>query len=379
MSAELPANAAADAANTSDFADAADAARPPNGVATTPPPRGALILLCGLPAAGKSTLAARLLSDGPSALRAALGGGDVRVWHLCFDRLLLDLQTARNVERFDPELWHEARARALGAVHEFFGRATGESAAGTDAAAADGDSPPPLELLAPSERTNGGAAPPFEVVVVDDNLQYRSMRKPYHRVARAAGLAICTVCVRVDLEVALARNRARGPAERVPEATVRQMAEALQWPSSDQPWEGRALWPAADAPPPWAELADALRERAPPPFEEGERAREAAAAASAAETAASAAHQLDLRLRRTMAARMAAAAALPPAERAALAQLLTAEKKRALALARARLGGGERLDSAATAEEAVEAAVDELEAAFALVRLVSVAAAAHDG
>ena len=371
MSAELPANAAADAASSSDFADAADAARHPNGV----PPRGALVLLCGLPAAGKSTLAARLLSDGPSALRAALGGGDVRVWHLCFDRLLIDLQAARGVERFDPELWHEARARALGAVHEFFGRATDESAAATDAAAADGDAPPPLELLAPSERTNGGAAPPFEVVVVDDNLQYRSMRKPYHRVARAAGLAICTVCVRVDLEVALARNRARGPAERVPEATVRQMAEALQWPSSDQPWEGRALWPAADAPP-WAELADALRERAPPPFEEGERAREAAAAASAAETAASAAHQLDLRLRRTMAARMAAAAALPPAERAALAQLLTAEKKRALALARARLGGGGHLDGAATAEEAVEAAVDELEAAFALV---AVAAAADAG
>ena len=165
MSVEVPANAAADAANSSDFADAADAAVPPNGE----PPRGALVLLCGLPAAGKSTLAARLLSDGPSALRAALGG-DVRVWHLCFDRLLIDLQAARGVERFDPELWHEARARALGAVHEFFGRATGESAAATDAAAADGDAPPPLEQLAPSERTNGGAAPPFEVVVVDDHI-----------------------------------------------------------------------------------------------------------------------------------------------------------------------------------------------------------------
>ena len=72
MSAELLANAA-DAASSSDFADATDAARPPNGLATTPPPRGALVLLCGLPAAGKSTLAARLLSDGPSALHAALG------------------------------------------------------------------------------------------------------------------------------------------------------------------------------------------------------------------------------------------------------------------------------------------------------------------
>ena len=88
MSADLPANAPADSAESSDFADAADAARPPNGEL----PRGALVLLCGLPAAGKSTLAARLLSDGPSALRAALGGGDVRVWHLCFDRLLLELQ-----------------------------------------------------------------------------------------------------------------------------------------------------------------------------------------------------------------------------------------------------------------------------------------------
>ena len=332
MSAELAANAAADAASSSDFADAADAARPPNGLATTPPPRGALVLLCGLPAAGKSTLAARLLSDGPSALRAALGGGDVRVWPLCFDRLLLALQAARESSGLIRNCGMR-RVRALGAVHEFFGRAT-------DEAPPPPTPPPPTATrrrrssCSPQRADNGGAAPPFEVVVVDDNLQYRSMRKPYHRVARAGGLAICTVCVRVDLEVALARNRARGPAERVPEATVRQMAEALQWPSSDQPWEGRALWPASDAPPPWAELADALRERAPPPFERRARAR----GGGGGERGRDGGERPPARppARRTMAARMAAAAALPPAERAALAQLLTAEKKRALALARAR-------------------------------------------
>ena len=136
------------------------------------------------------------------------------------------------------------------------------------------------------------------------------------------------------------------------------MAEALQWPSSDQPWEGRALWPAADAPPPWAELADARCASARAAVRGG-RARARAAAASAAETAASAATSSTSGFWRTMAARMAAAA-LAPAERAALAQLAHRREEARARRARARLGGGEHLDGAATAEEAVEAAVDEL-------------------
>ena len=94
--------------------------------------------------------------------------------------------------------------------------------------------------------------------------------------------------------------------------------------------------------------------------------RVAGAAASAAQTASSAAHQLDLRLRKTTSELMRRLAALPAAQRGALARVLSELKKQVLLRRKERWvqrGAPGELD------EELEAASDELHAAFGLVDL----------
>ena len=304
-------------------------------------PGGALLLFCGLPAAGKSTLARQLLVDGPEHLLQHLaprGVRAVRVWHICFDAVLEALQSQRGIDQFDPVLWRESRDLVLAAVGAFF-------------AAAE----PRLELpcTVHSEACGDECAPCMQVLVLDDNMHYRSMRRTYYRLARDARVAVCTLGLPISLELALARNAPRPAAQRVAEATIRGMAEALQWPQPEvHRWE-RGWLRLAEPPPeqpqppplPWQELAAALAESVPSGPTETERAALAeAAAASAAQTASSAAHQLDLRLRKT-----------------------TSELKKQVLLRRkerwVQRGAPGELD------EELEAASDELHAAFGLVDL----------
>ena len=163
-------------------------------------PRGALLLFCGLPAAGKSTLARQLLVDGPEQLLQHLaprGVRAVRVWHICFDAVLEALQSQRGTDEFDPVLWRESRDLVLAAVGAFF-------------AAAE----PRLELpcAVHSEACGDECAPCMHVLVLDDNMHYRSMRRTYYRLARDARVAVCTLGLPISLELALARNAPR-PAE----------------------------------------------------------------------------------------------------------------------------------------------------------------------
>lgn len=326
-------------------------------------PSGALLLFCGLPAAGKSTLARQLLVDGPEQLLQHLaprGVRAVRVWHICFDAVLEALQSQRGTDEFDPVLWRESRDLVLAAVGAFF-------------AAAE----PRLELPCAihSEACGDECAPCMHVLVLDDNMHYRSMRRTYYRLARDARVAVCTLGLPISLELALARNAPRPAAQRVAEATIRGMAEALQWPQPEvHRWE-RGWLQLAEPPPeepqqpplPWQELAAALAESVPSGPTEAERAALAeAAAASAAQTASSAAHQLDLRLRKTTSELMRRLAALPAAQRGTLARVLSELKKQVLLRRKERWvqrGAPGELD------EELEAASDELHAAFGLVDL----------
>ena len=182
----------------------------------TAPSSGALVLLCGLPAAGKSTLSQLLLDVGPERLRAPLRAAGIRVWHVCFDAILERLEKdAGSSEGFRPELWHAARELALRATREHF--STGSTG-----------SPSALESVA---RVASSGAPPWtDVLVIDDNMHYRSMRRAFYRVAREARLAFCHVCLPVALADAVERDAARLPPQRVGRATIELMAETLQWP-----------------------------------------------------------------------------------------------------------------------------------------------------
>ena len=219
-------------------------------VPSPPPPKhmaeepksGAIVCLCGLPGAGKSTLARHVLAFGAERLRAALRVQGLRLWHLCFDDALAALQKEAGASDFDPELWHRARELALHAVHALFLFRSGTKA---------------LEAIARSSMAgNADAASCIDIVLIDDNMHYRSMRRAYYKVAREAQLAFCTICLPLPIDEAVARDARRSPPHHVGRATIEVMAEALQWPDPDRfPWEGTAIrlehWqvsePTADA------------------------------------------------------------------------------------------------------------------------------------
>lgn len=182
-------------------------------------PRGALCLLCGLPAAGKSSLAQHLLDVGPSRLQAALGVPGVRVWHVCFDAMMAALEVEAGASSFDPELWHASRRRALEAVRSHF--------CGGDAAV-DGAALRTIGGVMHNSSGDDTSTACLDVLVLDDNMHYRSMRRAYFRVAREARLSYCTLSLPVALEDAVNRDANRPASQRVGRVTIEQMAETLQ-------------------------------------------------------------------------------------------------------------------------------------------------------
>lgn len=326
----------------------------------------AIVCLCGVPAAGKSSLARYLLARGPDKLRVALLAPAIRLWHICFDEVFLQLKRESGSEEFDPEVWHRARKRVLQAVETYFGGKVGASAFNSIARCAQVGDPDDACV---------------DIVLLDDNMHYRSMRRAYYRVAREARLAFCSICLPVTIATAVSRDAQRAAPHHVGRATIEAMAEALQWPEPERfPWEGSAIhvesWEqhgtgvddadeAPWEPAFWAQLCDALRS---PVEAEATGGLEAAAramlsAASAAQTAESVGHQLDIRLRRIITAHMKSAdvLALPCAARALRAKAVSERKKETLMMCKQRLAA----DANGDGEGDVEAAVDELELQFA--------------
>ena len=377
----------------------------------------ALVCLCGLPAAGKSTLARHILVVGAGRLLSALGAPGVRLWHICFDDVFAALQREQGAADFDPELWHRARERALLTVNAYFLKRAGTTA---------------LEAVAScASAGNTDDASCIDVLLIDDNMHYRSMRRAYYKVAREAQLAFCAICLPVAIEEAVARDARRQPPHHVGRVTIEVMAQALQWPEPERfPWEGVAIrleeWsvgtqppmstasaaPSVDeaaatangsdgrgevtalptpCPPPpsaptaaaatppapaasapweasfWRELAEAIEEPVEAEATTGieAAARAMLASASAAETAESVVHQFDLRLRKIVTAQMKSAEVLSLGgkERAAFAKLISERKKEALFSCKRQLALSEEGES--------DAAVDTIEQQFAIALRVT--------
>lgn len=132
---------------------------------------GLIVLLCGLPASGKSTLSRQLLEDGAHRLLETipLHFSRVSMRHVSFDGVLARLMAGRNVVSFDPELWHEARQLVLTATRSYFFAAP-DSRADSVLSGLSSE-----RTAVRSESTNGARG--LDVILLDDNMHYRSMRK----------------------------------------------------------------------------------------------------------------------------------------------------------------------------------------------------------
>ncbi|EYB82569.1 hypothetical protein Y032_0357g3394 [Ancylostoma ceylanicum] len=78
------------------------------------------------------------------------------------------------------------------------------------------------------------------LVVVDDNFYLRSMRRPFERMARAFGLRYCCVLVDCDVQDALARNSLRGES-RVADDTILRMAREMEAPTDAVVYYGQGV------------------------------------------------------------------------------------------------------------------------------------------
>lgn len=170
-----------------------------------------VILVAGLPGCGKSSLCSAILEAARDA--PGLFGVPAPEWHyLCYDAVENDCRTEAGAEAgaFDVEAWRLARARVA------------ERA---------------VDLASAGASVGSGR----QVLLVDDNFYYRGMRRWWYRLAVAHRACFRQVFLRVGTEVCVARNGARSAAARVPDFSIRHMAEVFEWPSgtarASAPWE----------------------------------------------------------------------------------------------------------------------------------------------
>ena len=176
---------------------------PPDGRA-----RVCLLCTCGLPGAGKSTLARRI------AARAVAAGDVARADVVSFDdverEVRLETARARGTTRdaargFDAQAWRDSRKLALSRVDALL-------ASDDDADASD------------------GVGRGRRLVIADDNFYYASMRYQAHQLARRARAAHVQLYVNVPVELARARNERRAANEIVPRVAFDRMANAFEPP-----------------------------------------------------------------------------------------------------------------------------------------------------
>ena len=323
-----------------------------------------LLLLSGLPGAGKTALARCL------AREASQDGVEVR--HVCFDELGCQPSSGGgeggngSAAAFSPEAWQLARRAALAVLElELAGSSGGSSSSSSDNhAPQQQQQPSPVEAAPASteqDAASGSGAGPGtsavqqqqqqqqssrqrrrRLVIADDNLQYRSMRWQCYGLARTAGAAAVLLHVQCSEQLAQERNAARPEGERVPPAVISRMAAQFEAPggsnssgsgSSAAAWEHACLVEcSADQPAEAAAVWQLVRLKwgaaAPPPFDAGAAAAEQAAAQAA--TAASRAHAVDVATRRVLSHAMQRLESAVPAAKAAAAQQLNAARRQLL-------------------------------------------------
>lgn len=170
-----------------------------------------MLVLCGIPGSGKSTVAA--------ALATAAEASGTLVTLVDFDK-----QAGSLIEEFDPEKWKNDRATSLEAVYQALDSLK-RNISNSDVAIATTTS---------SSTNDRTIQTSNHLLIVDDTMHYRSMRAECWRIARATGAAYLHAHIKCPLETALERNQQRPPGQRVPEEVLRRTAAIFEPPEENQ-------------------------------------------------------------------------------------------------------------------------------------------------
>ena len=172
--------------------------------------RACLLTMCGLPGAGKSTLARAV------AARAESDG--IRVSLVSFDdierRLATEKREASGDWGFDAATWKAARVEALATVERL--------------------------LLCEAEAENvdedGGGEKDHRrraLIIADDNFYYAGMRQQCHRMARRTRAAYAQLFVSISVAQAHKRNESRDKNDVVPRDALERMADQFEPPAAE--------------------------------------------------------------------------------------------------------------------------------------------------
>lgn len=136
-----------------------------------------LVLLCGLPACGKTTLAKKLIQR-----------GEVDVDYICFDELMEN--------EFTPKEWKQKRKTMWETANELI--------------------------------TKNNKSDKKRVILLDDNFYYSSMRHEYFQLARKYEISYCQIFLTCPLKICIERNAKRK--EKVSEKVLIEMSSKLEMP-----------------------------------------------------------------------------------------------------------------------------------------------------
>jgi len=205
-----------------------------------------LLLLCGLPGAGKTTFVRNILKDCPAILK------EYEIRHVCFDDVFEGI-----ADVFTSENWHESRQRCEKQT---------------------------VEIMT-AERNK-----PL-LLILDDNFYYRSMRFTYFKLARKFGFSFISLVFRISKEEAIQRD-AKRPVP-VGADVINRMCQRIEFPDASQ-----YRWDRSIESPDWKAI---LTEPPVPPLiqvdpSELEESRK--------KTASSVKHQVDLGLRKRVGSTM---------------------------------------------------------------------------
>ncbi|XP_029311893.1 L-seryl-tRNA(Sec) kinase [Cottoperca gobio] len=212
------------------------AAEEAGGVGRTP---ACLCVFCGLPAAGKSTLARRVLST------AAQHGWRASV--VSYDDLIPEHAFQTRVVKDCVELqekhteWKLHRQAVLRCIEQFLEKpqVLAELASSRQINRAAWEQCI-LPLLQPEalDRSQADRAP--LLFLLDDNFYYPSMRYEVYQLARKYSLGFCQVYLQCDLESCISRNQSRS--EPIPTEVVLEMVKRLESPNPQKnSWETNSI------------------------------------------------------------------------------------------------------------------------------------------
>ena len=180
--------------------------------------RACLLTMCGLPGAGKSTLARAV------AARAESDG--IRVSLVSFDdveRRLASEKSEASASRgddaggstpgFDAATWKAARLEALATVERLL-LSEAEASVGEDGG---------------GEKDDRRRA----LIIADDNFYYAGMRQQCHRMARRTRAAYAQLFVSISVAQAHKRNESRDKNDVVPRDALERMADQFEPPAAE--------------------------------------------------------------------------------------------------------------------------------------------------